>query len=1073
MPLRLAVLLVVLAVAAAEDPYRFFTWNVTYGTIYPLGVPQQGILINGQFPGPDIYSVTNDNIIVNVFNSLDEPFLIHWNGIQNRRNSYEDGVYGTTCPIPPGKNFTYILQMKDQIGSFFYFPSLGFHKAAGGFGGIKILSRPLIPVPFPPPADDFTVLIGDWYTANHTDLRAILDKGNKLPFPDGILINGRGPNATSFTIQQGKTYRFRICNVGLQNSLNIRIQGHKMKVVEVEGTHTLQISYSSLDVHVGQCMSVLVTADQQPQDYYIVVSSRFTTPVLTTTGFLRYANSNRPASGPLPGGPTTEIDWSLNQARSIRTNLTASGPRPNPQGSYHYGMINTTRTIRLSSSAGQVNNKQRYAINSVSFVPADTPLKVADYFKISGVFRVGSISDAPTGGGIYLDTSVMGADYRAFIEIVFENDEDIVQSYHLSGYSFFVVGMDGGQWSSASRNQYNLRDAVSRCTVQVYPKSWSAIYVALDNVGMWNLRSEFWARQYLGQQFYLRVYTTSTSLRDEYPIPKNALLCGRASGRRTLSTLRSSALICYYQKIEKLLKDEATEEKGERARMASFVGAMAIADLVKTTLGPKGMDKILQSTGRGHSVTVTNDGATILKSLHIDNPAAKVLVDISKVQDDEVGDGTTSVVVLAGELLREAEKLVNAKIHPMTIISGYRMAAECAKNALLEKVVDNKLDAEKFKADLMKIAMTTLSSKILSQDKEHFAKLAVDAVMRLKGSTNLEAIQIIKKPGGSLKDSFLDEGFILDKKIGVGQPKRIENAKILVANTAMDTDKVKIYGARVRVDSMAKVAEIEVAEKEKMREKVQKIINHGINCFVNRQLIYNFPEELFADAGVLAIEHADFDGIERLALVTGGEIASTFDNPESVKLGHCKLIEEIMIGEDKLIHFSGVDMGQACTIVLRGASPHMLDEAERSLHDALCVLSQTVNDSRVLLGGGWPEMVMAKSVDELARKTPGKRSHAIEAFSRALVAIPTTIADNAGLDSAELIAQLRAEHHKEGSNAGIDVISGSVGDMAELGISEAFKVKQAVLLSATEAAEMILRVDEIITCAPRRREDRM
>ncbi|KAM1133055.1 hypothetical protein ACFX15_041628 [Malus domestica] len=530
-----------------------------------------------------------------------------------------------------------------------------------------------------------------------------------------------------------------------------------------------------------------------------------------------------------------------------------------------------------------------------------------------------------------------------------------------------------------------------------------------------------------------------------------------------------------FSSVERIFKDEASEEKGERARLASFVGAIAIADLVKTTLGPKGMDKILQSTGRGHAVTVTNDGATILKSLHIDNAAAKVLVesDISKVQDDEVGDGTTSVVVLAGELLREAEKLVASKIHPMTIISGYRMAAECARDALLHKVVDNKADSEKFKSDLMKIAMTTLSSKILSQDKEHFAQLAVDAVMRLKGSTNLEAIQIIKKPGGSLIDSFLDEGFILDKKIGLGQPKRIENANILVANTAMDTDKVKIYGARVRVDSMAKVAEIEGAEKDKMREKVQKIIGHGINCFVNRQLIYNFPEELFADAGILAIEHADFDGIERLALVTGGEIASTFDNPESVKLGHCKLIEEIMIGEDKLIHFSGVELGQACTIVLRGASHHVLDEAERSLHDALCVLSQTVNDSRVLLGGGWPEMIMAKEVDELARKTPGKKSHAIEAFSRALSAIPTIIADNAGLDSAELIAKLRAEHQKEGCTSGIDVISGTVGDMAERGISEAFKVKQAVLLSATEAAEMILRVDEIITCAPRKREDRM
>ncbi|CAL5383387.1 unnamed protein product [Camellia sinensis] len=375
-------------------------------------------------------------------------------------------------------------------------------------------------------------------------------------------------------------------------------------------------------------------------------------------------------------------------------------------------------------------------------------------------------------------------------------------------------------------------------------------------------------------------------------------------------------------KIEKLFKDEATE----RARMASFVGAMAIADLVKTTLGPKGM------TGGGHNVTVTNDGATILKSLHIDNPAAKVLVGISKVQDDEVGDGTTSVVVLAGELLREAERLLATNIHPMTIISGYRMAAECARYALLQKVMDNKEDAEKFKEDLMKIAMTTLSSKMLSQDEEHFANLAVDAVMRLQGSTNLEAIKIIKNPGGSLKDSWFcvcggiakkvqyplklcatkftfceytreknnsrvqitfafPSLFVSNqkKRIGIG-PKHIENAKILVANTAMDADKVKIYGACVRVDSMSRVAEIEGAEKEQMREKVQKIIALGINCFVNRQLIYNFLEELFADAGILAIEHADFDGIEHLALVTGGEIASTFAS--SLRKLWCKTVND-------------------------------------------------------------------------------------------------------------------------------------------------------------------------------------
>ncbi|KAJ8538156.1 hypothetical protein K7X08_014696 [Anisodus acutangulus] len=535
LPLKLAVavfLALVVHNVVAEDPYRFFTWNVTYGTIWPLGVPQQGILINGQFPGPDIYSVTNDNLIVNVFNSLDEPFLLSWNGIQNRRNSFEDGVYGTTCPIPPGKNMTYNLQVKDQIGSFYYFPSLAFHKAAGGFGGIRILSRPRIPVPFPNPADDYTILIGDWYKKNHTALKAILDGGRKLPLPDGILINGRGPNGVTFTVEQGKTYRLRVSNVGLQNTLNFRVEGHKMTLVEVEGTHTLQTTYSSLDVHVGQSYSVLITANQEAKDHYIVVSSRFTSLVLTTTGVLHYSGSNTPVSGPPPGGPTIQIDWSLNQARSIRTNLSASGPRPNPQGSYHYGMINTTRTIRLASSAGQVNGKQRYAVNSVSFVPLDTPLKLLDYFKVGG-FKVGSISDAPSGGGIYQDTSVLGADYRKYIEIIFENNEDIVQSWHLDGYSFWVVGMDGGQWTQASRNVYNLRDAVSRCTTQVYPKSWTAIYIALDNVGMWNLRTEFWARQYLGQQLYVRVYTDSTSLRDEYPIPKNALLCGKVAGRNT------------------------------------------------------------------------------------------------------------------------------------------------------------------------------------------------------------------------------------------------------------------------------------------------------------------------------------------------------------------------------------------------------------------------------------------------------------------------------------------------------------------------------------------------------------
>ncbi|KAF2108975.1 chaperonin Cpn60/TCP-1 family [Lophiotrema nucula] len=509
-----------------------------------------------------------------------------------------------------------------------------------------------------------------------------------------------------------------------------------------------------------------------------------------------------------------------------------------------------------------------------------------------------------------------------------------------------------------------------------------------------------------------------------------------------------------YNNPTQIFADDVTEEKGENARLSAFVGAIAVGDLVKSTLGPKGMDKILQSASTGE-IMVTNDGATILKSIALDNAAAKVLVNISKVQDDEVGDGTTSVTVLAAELLREAEKLVDQKIHPQTIIEGYRIASHAALKALEATAVDNSNTESAFRKDLEAIARTTLSSKVLSQDRTQFAKLATDAVLRMKGSTDLTHIQIIKKAGGKLKDSYLDEGFILDKKFGVNQPKRIENAKILVANTAMDTDKIKIFGARMKVDSTGKLAELEKVEREKMRAKVERIKAHGVNCFVNRQLIYNWPEQLFADVGISSIEHADFDGVERLALVTGGEITSTFDHPENVKLGHCDLIEEVIIGEDTLIKFSGVAAGQACTIVLRGATEQLLDEAERSLHDALAVLSQTVKEPRTTLGGGCAEMVMAKAVAEAAQNVAGKKAIAIESFSKALQQLPTILADNAGLDSSDLVTRLRKAVYSGLTSSGLDLLTpgGGITDMRQLGVIESYKLKRAVVSSASEAAE--------------------
>ncbi|KAF4380745.1 hypothetical protein F8388_017099 [Cannabis sativa] len=486
--LLLSVVLSSVCVVKGDDPYKFYTWTVTYGTISPLGVPQQVILINGQFPGPSLELVTNDNIILNLINKLDQPFLLTWNGVKQRKNSWQDGVFGTNCPIPPNTNFTYKFQSKDQIGSFTYFPSLQFHKAAGGFGALNIYQRPRIPIPYPYPDGDFTLLIG-------------------------------------------KTYKFRVSNVGLSTSFNFRIQGHKMKLIEVEGSHTMQNEYDSLDVHVGQSVAVLVTLNQAPKDYYIVASTRFTKTVLTSSSVLHYSNSHTPVSGPLPAGPTYQIHWSMLQARTYRWNLTANAARPNPQGSYHYGRVPITKTIVLENSAPLVNGKQRFAVNRVSYVNPDTPLKLADHFNIPGVFSVDSIQILPSEGPATVASSVVPLSLHDFIEVVFQNNENTMQSWHLDGYDFWVVGYGSGQWTEAKRNTYNLVDALTRHTAQVYPKSWTSILVSLDNQGMWNLRSAIWERQYLGQQLYMRVWNSVHSLANEYDIPSNVLLCGKAVGR--------------------------------------------------------------------------------------------------------------------------------------------------------------------------------------------------------------------------------------------------------------------------------------------------------------------------------------------------------------------------------------------------------------------------------------------------------------------------------------------------------------------------------------------------------------
>ncbi|XP_027181937.1 monocopper oxidase-like protein SKU5 [Coffea eugenioides] len=530
---------------SAEDPFANFDFVVSYITASPLGVPQQVIAVNGKFPGPTINVTTNDNVVVNVKNKLDEDLLMHWSGIFMRKSSWQDGVLGTNCPIPPKWNWTYQFQVKDQIGSFFYFPSINFQRASGGFGSFIINNREIIPIPFDTPHGDITIVIGDWYIRNHTALRRDLNSGKDLGIPDGVLINGKGPyryndslvpdgiDYEKIEVHPGKTYRIRVSNVGISTSLNFRIQNHNLLLAETEGSYTVQQNYSSLDIHVGQSYSFLVTMDQNASsDYYIVASARMVNESqwqkVTGVGILHYTNSKGKASGPLPDPPQDQFDktFSMNQARSIRWNVTASGARPNPQGSFRYGSINVTEVYVLKNKPPvTVNGKQRATLSGVSFVNPATPIRLADQYKVKGVYKL-DFPTRPLTGSPRMETSIINGTYRGFMEVILQNNDTKMHTYHMSGYNFFVVGMDFGEWTENSRGTYNKWDGIARVTTQVFPGAWTAVLVSLDNVGVWNLRTENLDSWYLGQETYVRVVNPEATNKTELPIPDNALFCG-------------------------------------------------------------------------------------------------------------------------------------------------------------------------------------------------------------------------------------------------------------------------------------------------------------------------------------------------------------------------------------------------------------------------------------------------------------------------------------------------------------------------------------------------------------------
>ncbi|KAG2312186.1 hypothetical protein Bca52824_023743 [Brassica carinata] len=522
--------------------YRFSTWCSSTGDCYKWKVPW------------------SYNLVVNVRNKLDEGLLLHWSGIQQRRVSWQDGLAGTNCPIPPRWNWTYEFQVKDQIGSFFYFPSLHFQRASGGFGSFIVNPRSVIPVPFSTPEGDITIAIGDWYTRNHTALRKALDDGKDLGMPDGVLINGKGPyqyNKTlvpdgidyeTITVHPGKTYRLRVSNVGISTSLNFRIQGHNLVLAESEGSYTVQQNYTSLDIHVGQSYSFLVTMDQNASsDYYIVASARIVNETIwrrvTGVGILQYTNSKGKAKGHLPPGPQDEFDktFSMNQARSIRWNVSASGARPNPQGSFKYGSINVTDVYVLRNMPPvKINGKRRTTLSGISFVNPSTPIRLADKHKVKGVYKL-DFPKRPLTGPPKMETSIINGTYRGFMEVILQNNDTKMQSYHMSGYAFFAVGMDYGEWTENSRGTYNKWDGIARSTIQVYPGAWSAILISLDNPGAWNLRTENLDSWYLGQETYVRVVNPDENNKTEFGAPANVLYCGALQKLQKPQKISSSA----------------------------------------------------------------------------------------------------------------------------------------------------------------------------------------------------------------------------------------------------------------------------------------------------------------------------------------------------------------------------------------------------------------------------------------------------------------------------------------------------------------------------------------------------
>jgi thermosome len=515
-----------------------------------------------------------------------------------------------------------------------------------------------------------------------------------------------------------------------------------------------------------------------------------------------------------------------------------------------------------------------------------------------------------------------------------------------------------------------------------------------------------------------------------------------------------------------LLKEGTTRAQGREAQHANIAAARIVAESVKSSLGPKGMDKMLvDSFG---DVTITNDGATILDEMDVQHPAAKMMVEVAKTQDDEVGDGTTTSVVLAGELLRKAEELIEKDVHPTIIVDGYRTAADKALEFLNEIAI--KIDPMD-RTILKKIASVSLATKLLAEDREYMADLAVKAITQVAEKVpegykvDIDDVKVEKKPGESLTDTTLIQGVLLDKEIvHPGMPKSIGEAKIALINAPLEVEKTE-FDAKINIENPDQMKAFLDEEEKMLRGMVDKIVSSGANVVICEKGIDDVAQHFLAKKGVIAVRRVKQSDMDKLAKATGGRIVTSIDDLRPSDLGYAKLVEERKVADDKMTFIEGCKNPKSMTILVRGGTERIVDEAERALHDALSVVKDVVVDPRIVAGAGAPETEVARRLRVFAEKLSGREQLAVLAFAEALESIPMILAENAGLDPIDMLVELRARHDRGEIWAGIDPFQGKVVDASSIDVYEPLAVKVQVLKSASEAATMILRIDDVIAAS--------